>query len=288
MSAPATQRGVVAQAVFAAYEVLAMCLGLGMLAAICLAWAPITLLLYPLLPRRWGQAFGRLAVTVSFRFYLWFLSVFCYCRFDLDELDALKNESPLIIVANHPSLLDAVLILSRFPNMVCVMKAALANNILFGASARLARYICNDAPLELILRAREELREGAQLLIFPEGTRTTRFPVNPCSGSVGLIAGRTGVPIQALLIEFSSPYLGKEWPLFRRPSLPLRVRVRVGRRFPPAKDVMALTRELEEHFRHELSPAAAADPAPTQCAGICVAGCAAECVCGAPVVGTPS
>lgn len=253
------------RALFAAYEFVAMLLGLGMLAAICLAWTPVTLLAYPLLPRRAGQAFGRLAVMVSFRFYLWFLSVFCYCRFDLSELDALRRDAPLILVANHPSLLDAVLILSRFPNMVCVMKAALAGNPLFGAGARLARYICNDMPLDVILRAREELRGGAQLLLFPEGTRTTRWPVDPLVGSAGLIAGRTGVPVQALLIEFSTPYLGKEWPLFRRPTLPLSVRVRVGRRFAPPKDVPAFTRELEQYFRDELAGANAADTR-TECA----------------------
>lgn len=241
------------RALFAVYEVVAMLLGLGMLAVLCLAWAPVALVLDLLLPRRWGRAFGRLAIMLSFRFYLRFLSLFCCCRFDLSELDALRNEAPLILVANHPSLLDAVIILSRFPNMACVMKAALMKNVLFGANARLAKYICNDVPLEAILRAREELRDGAHLLLFPEGTRTTRFPINPCSGSVGLISGRTGVPIQTLLIEFSSPYLGKEWPLFRRPSLPLHISVRVGRRFSPPKDVTAFTRELEHYFRTELS-----------------------------------
>ncbi|MBI2307331.1 MAG: 1-acyl-sn-glycerol-3-phosphate acyltransferase [Rhodocyclales bacterium] len=267
-AAPDRRRGPLAGALFAAYETLAMLLGLGMLAAICLAWLPVTLPL-SLLPHNPGRRLGRLAIMGSFRFYLWFLGVFCYCRFDLDDLDSLRRDAPLIIVANHPSLLDAVILLSRFPNMVCVMKAALAGNILFGAGARLARYICNDVPLQVILRAREELRDGGQLLLFPEGTRTTEFPVNPCSGSAGLISARTGVPIQALLIEFSTPYLGKAWPLFRRPSLPLRVRVRVGRRFAPPKDVPVFTRELEAYFRDELS--AALGPA-AECRGERVGG----------------
>lgn len=261
MNAPVVRRGLAARTLLAVYETLAMGLGLGMLAVICLIWVPVALPLYLLLPSHWGRSIGRLAIMVSFRFYLWFLTVFCYCRFDLAELDGLRRDAPLIIVANHPSLLDAVILLSRFPNMVCVMKAALANNLLFGAGARLARYICNDMPLELILRAREELNAGGQLLLFPEGTRTTTFPVNPCSGSVGLISSRTGVPVQALLIVFSSPYLGKDWPLFRRPSLPLRVSVRVGRRFAPPADVHAFTSELEQYFRDELTATADADVA---------------------------
>ena len=195
---------------FVLYEFVAMLLGLGMLALLCLVWAPFALLLSWVLPARAGRFVGRYVIMWSFRFYLRFLAVFCYCRFDLDELDALRGDQPLIIVANHPSLLDAVIVLSRFPNMVCMMKAALMRNALFGAAARLAGYICNDAALDSILRSREELQAGAQLLLFPEGTRTTRFPVNACSGSVGLIAGRVtlGVGWLALPLDGLWPALG--------------------------------------------------------------------------------
>ena len=50
--------------------------------------------------------------------------------------------------------------------------------------------------------------------------------MGPCSATAGLIAARAGVPVQTLVIEMSTPYLGKHWPLFRPPSLPLAVRVR--------------------------------------------------------------
>ncbi len=232
-----------------------MVLGLGALAAICLAWLPFALVLHPLLPRRWGQPLGRRAIMAGFRLYLSFLEMACVCRFDLAELDRLRGEGPLILVANHPSLLDAVLIISRLPNVVCVMKAALMDNILFGAAARFARYIRNDAPLAMILDAREELRRGAHLLIFPEGTRSTDFPISACTNASGLIAERSKAPVQTLLIEFSSPYLGKAWPLFRRPQLPLAFSIRLGRRFDPPSDVPAFTRELEDYFRVALPPA---------------------------------
>ena len=238
-----------------AYEYLAMLVGLGALALICLGWLPFALLCYPLLPRRIGQPLGRLMIARGFRVYLGILSLLCACRFDLDALDRLSDEGPLILAANHPSLLDAVMILSRLPNAVCVMKAALMDNILFGAAARLARYIRNNAPLEMILNAREELCQGAQLVIFPEGTRTTDFPIDPCTPSTGLIASRTAVPVQTLLIEFSTPYLGKAWPLFRRPLLPLCCTIRLGHRFPPPGNVDTFTRELEAYFRNELSAA---------------------------------
>jgi len=235
-----------------AYEYVAMVIGLGSLAVICLGWLPFALVLNPVLSRRVGVRWGRYMITDGFRTYLNVLTRFCACRFDLSELDQLRHEGPLILAANHPSLLDAVLITSRLPNAVCVMKAALMDNILFGAAARLARYIRNNAPLEMILSAREELREGAHLVIFPEGTRTGTFPVDTCTPSTALIAGRTGIPVQTLLIEYSVPYLGKAWPLWKRPELPLRGRVRLGRRFPPPDNLASFTRELEAYFREEL------------------------------------
>jgi 1-acyl-sn-glycerol-3-phosphate acyltransferase len=234
-----------------------MVLGLGALALICLAWLPFAALLHPLLPRAAGARLGRRAIMAGFRGYLGFLQLFCACRFDLASLDRLRGEVPLILVANHPSLLDAVMIVSRLPDAACVMKSALLDNPLFGAAARLARYIRNDAPLGMILQARDELRRGAHLLIFPEGTRTPSFPVGPCLPSAGMIAERSGIPVQALLIEMSSPYLGKAWPLLQPPALPLRCRIRLGRRFAPPADALAFAAELETHFRSELG---AADP----------------------------
>ncbi len=247
-----------------AYERLAMVLGLGVLALCCLIWLPFAMLLHPLLPRRIGQSIGRLVARVGFRGYLAVLGWLCACRFDLEELDQLRGAGPLLLAANHPSLLDAVLILSRVPDTVCIMKAELMDNLLFGAAARLARFIRNDAPLAMILDAGEELRQGAHLLIFPEGTRTTTFPVNSCLPTVGLVARRNRVAVQVLLIEFSTPYLGKHWPLFRRPELPFRCRIRPGRRFTPPEDVAVFRAELENHFRAELSepwPATVTGPA---------------------------
>jgi 1-acyl-sn-glycerol-3-phosphate acyltransferase len=242
---------------WALYETLAMGIGLGSLAVLCLLWLPVAMLLYPVLPRPLARRLGRRANSLGLRIYLRLLRWFCACRFDLAELDTLRDAGPLILAANHPSLLDAVLILSRLPDTVCVMKASLMDNILFGAAARLARYIRNDPPLTMILRCRDELEAGTQLLIFPEGTRTTDFPLDPCQPTIGLIAKRANVPVQTLLIEYSSPYLGKSWPLFRRPRLPLHCRVRLGQRLAPSADLAEFTGALETSLRSELTPAPA-------------------------------
>lgn len=242
------------------YETLAMVAGLGLLGLICLAWLPFAMLLLPL-PGRWSRQLARRMHSRAFRFYLGFLSLFCACRFDLDALDALPQQGPLVVVANHPSLLDAVLIISRLPDAVCIMKAALLLNPLLGVSARLAGYISNAGPLEMMLQARAVLAQGAQLLVFPEGSRTSDFPLDACSASAGVIARAASVPVQTLLIECSTPYLGKTWPLLRRPKLPLHFRVTLGRRFEAPDDIAAMTGQMETYLRSELQarPTLAAD-----------------------------
>ncbi len=99
------------------------------------------------------------------------------------------------------------------------------------------------------------LRAGGVLLLFPEGTRTTRAPINPLVGSVGLIAKYANVPVQTLVIETDSPFLSKGWPLFKRPDLPITYRVRLGERFDPPTDVAGFTAQLDRYYRHALEGA---------------------------------
>ena len=235
------------------YERVAMVIGLGSLAVMCLLWLPFAALLHPVLPRRAGQHLGRLVIMWSFRHYLMLLTLLCGCRFELSALDALGAERSLIVAANHPSLLDAVVLVSRLPDAVCVMKARLMDNLLFGSAARLARYVRNDGAHQLIHNGRQCLAEGAQVVLFPEGSRTCQFPLDPLNASVGVLAKRARVPVQTVLLDYSTPYLGKRWPLWRAPVLPLTCTARLGQRFAPPQDPQAFTDTLERYLRAELS-----------------------------------
>lgn len=241
------------------YEYVLLYLGLGYLGAICLAWTPFAIVLHPLLPVRQGRRLGRLVIMAGFRSYLRFLTLIGACRFDLAALDGLRDEGPLILAPNHPSLLDAVMVISRLPNVACILKANLMDNVFLGAGARLARYIRNDSPLRMVMGANADLAAGSHVLIFPEGTRTVRRPVNPMTSSVGLISRRAKVPVQTIFIETASPYLCKGWPLFRKPDMPVTYRVRLGRRFDPPRDAQSFMRELEDYFAAELARATLPD-----------------------------
>ena len=232
-----------------AYAVLTL---LGM---ICLVYSVWALVMYPLLPRRVGTAAGRFGIMAGFRMFSWSLTMTGAYRLDLSAIDSLRDGPPVILAPNHPSLIDALLILTRHPNIACVMKAELMDNVFLGAGSRLARYIPSDQPRQMIKDAVADLREGGMLLLFPEGTRTKRDPINSLKASIGIIAKHANVPVQVAIIETDCPYLRKGWPLFRRPTLPITYRVRLGRRFDPPGNVNSFMTELECEFRQQLEGA---------------------------------
>lgn len=237
------------------YEYFALWFGLGLLGTISLTWTLFAVPLYHVLPKRWADPLGRWATTLCTRTYIGALALIGACRFDLSALDSLRDEGPLIVAPNHPCLLDALMVISRLPNMACIIKADILDNVFLGAGARLAGYIRNDAQLSMIKQAVAELKNGSHLLIFPEGTRTTRWPINTCKGTAALIASRARVPIQTVFIETDSGYLGKGWPLFRRPTMPITYRIRLGHRFAPPEKAGVFTEELERYFIDELRDA---------------------------------
>ena len=125
-------------------------------------------------------------------------------------------------------------------------------NVFLGGGAKMARYICNDSAHTMIRLAVEDLRRGGQLVVFPEGTRTVSSPLNAFRPGVTLIAKLAQAPIQTVFIDTDSPYLGKGWPLWRVPPLPLVFTLRLGQRFAPMQDSALLMQQLEHYFRHTL------------------------------------
>src|SRR5271170_4805548 len=160
------------------YEYFALYSSLTLLGLICLTWSVFALPLYFVLPRRIGTAIGRRGIMSGFRIYAWSLSVTRAYHLDLRGIDALKGGPPVILAPNHPCLIDALLILTRHPNIVCVMKSALMRNVFLGSGSRLARYVRNDSSRQMVKESVAHLREGGVLLLFPEGTRTVRPPIN--------------------------------------------------------------------------------------------------------------
>ncbi|MDQ6630015.1 MAG: 1-acyl-sn-glycerol-3-phosphate acyltransferase [Pseudomonadota bacterium] len=226
---------------------------IGQLGLMSLIWALLAPLLSLLLPRNTGTRAGRAAISWIYRTFWRSAEQLGMMRVDASALDVLRDEpGGLIVAGNHPTMLDALIVVARLPRGVCVMKAVLLRNIFLGSGARLARYIRNDSGRGMVRDAVASLKEGAQLVLFPEGTRTVRAPIDAFKPGVTLIAHLARVPIQTVLIETESPYLTKGWPLLRPPPAPVVIRVRLGARFAAEADHRSLLRRLEAYFAREM------------------------------------
>jgi 1-acyl-sn-glycerol-3-phosphate acyltransferase len=204
---------------------------------------------------RRARYFGQKLIHELFLFFVGYLRAFGVIELEADELSGLRDAGGLIVVANHPCLLDAVLMVSQLPKAVCLMKGSLARNIIFSGTARLAGYVHNKSGLGLAKKCEERLHEGSNLLVFPEGTRTLGEKLLPFKMGFALVAVLTRAPVQTVIITTESGCLGKSWPLFKKPVFPVRYSLRLGRRFQPMpqEDAKNFGGKVENYFRETLS-----------------------------------
>ena len=115
--------------------------------------------------------------------------------------------------------------------------------------------IPNDAGTSFIRQAEKKLQLGENLLIFPEGTRTTRGVVlNPFKNGFALIAIRNQSPIHTVLIEKEYPYLAKGESLLAPTQLPITLRLKAGKVFypKPGERPRELAARLQAYFQSTL------------------------------------
>ena len=252
--------GYLVRSVRLAYEYFVLYFGYLYFGTGCALVSLVSTVLHPLLPGRYGARIGRWMTGVHFRGFLALLRASGLVRIDLAALDQLRAQHSIIIAPNHPSLLDAVFIISRLPQIACIMKAEIWDSLFLGGGARLSGYIRNDAPINLIRLSTQELREGNQLLVFPEGTRTRVAPVNAFKGGFALMAKKSGAAVQTVFIETNSAFLCKGWPLLKKPDFPLFYRARLGMRFTSESDVKAFVLKLKNYYVEELSTPVLVEP----------------------------
>ena len=218
--------------------------------------------LYLVLPRTAAAGFGKRGIGFLLRVFFGLLKLSGLVKLDLSALDKLKGQRGIVIAPNHPCLLDALFVISRVPEVTCIMKAEIWDNPMMGGGVRLAGYIRNDSALNMVRLSAEELRKGHPLLIFPEGTRTRGKPINEFKGGFALIAKKAGAVVQTVFIETDSPFLSKGWPLFKKPQLPLVYRTRLGKRFTVEGDVKTFMISLQDYYRDELTYQPVPEPSP--------------------------
>jgi 1-acyl-sn-glycerol-3-phosphate acyltransferase len=171
-------------------------------------------------------ALARAVIRVAFRTFIALMQGLGVLRYEIIGAQRLERDG-LLILANHPTLIDTVFLMALVRRADCIVKANLWNNPFTGGPVRAAGYLNNDSGVDLVDDCIASLRSGNNLIVFPEGTRT------PGSGAICLkrgaanIAVRGGCDVTPVVITCHPMTLGKGEKWWRVPARFARFRIDV-------------------------------------------------------------
>ena len=161
-----------------------------------------------------------------------------------------------LILPNHPSLLDVVLILGKVPTLNCIVKKDLLNNPTMRNQILACGFLPNTESVELLEQSDEVLKEQA-LLLFAEGTRTGWDGVvnlNRGAVSIGLRSAKVITPVVIRMLPLN---LKKGQPWYQIPRTRIQYELIVGEDIDPQDWLQTqslpmasrrLTKYLEDYF----------------------------------------
>jgi len=192
----------------------------------------ISVTMFPLLRlSTWNAETARRRIQhgmqVTFRAFVETMRVLGIFTYRVEGAERLRKPGRLI-VANHPTLIDVVLLVSQMPEVDCIVKSGLWRNPFLRWPVSWAGYLPNAAGEKLIEECSATLRRGHSLLVFPEGTRTV--PGKPLRMQRGAahIALAANSDILPVTITCDPPALFKGNPWYRVPAQRFHMRVVVG------------------------------------------------------------
>jgi 1-acyl-sn-glycerol-3-phosphate acyltransferase len=221
---------------------------------------PLVVLLVRDRQRRIGL--GRQIVHRAFRAFISLMSVLGVLEYRVRGRETL-NQPGTLIVANHPSLLDIVFLISFVPEADCVVRASLFSNPFTRYALLAAGYISSHRdPAQVLSACRASLQAGGIMIVFPEGTRSeVGMPLRFLRGAANL-AVRLDCDMVPVVIRVGDHNLGKGCRWWRVPARKMPFDFEVKERLcvapwripgrEPAIAARELTAFLTEYFGREV------------------------------------
>ncbi len=127
-------------------------------------------------------------------------------RLEYKGLENIDRKKPLVIVMNHQSILDILLIFTIFLPAKMIAKKALARVPIVGWNLFMSGHILIDrqnrkSQIEAIRRMDDILLEGDSLMIYPEGTRTSDGNIAEFKKGAFRSACSTGTSVLPVVID---------------------------------------------------------------------------------------
>jgi 1-acyl-sn-glycerol-3-phosphate acyltransferase len=197
---------------------------------------------------------ARALIGALFRLFIRWMRLLGLLTYELHDMERLQRRG-LLVLANHPTLIDVVFLIGYVPDALCVVKSTLANHPSTRGPVRATGYICNNSGADLLQTCVDKLRAGGNLIIFPEGTRTRPGQPLKMQRGAAQIALRGGLDITPVHIHCEPLGLFKGQPWWRVAEQALRFRVQVAEDLPTAPFLEAAggeaslaARRLTEHL----------------------------------------
>jgi 1-acyl-sn-glycerol-3-phosphate acyltransferase len=184
-------------------------------------------------------------------------------KLDLAGVAALRSGTPVIVVANHPTYLDVVVLLALTRSACCVVKNAHWRNPCLWGIVRAAEYVSNADPEGFVRDCAQQLVRGYSMIIFPEGSRSPApNRLHAFSRGFAHTALAAGVPILPVLMHCDPPAFTKQMRWYHVPERAFRISVNVlaplgverlaPREMPSALAARNVTRAVEAHITQYL------------------------------------
>jgi 1-acyl-sn-glycerol-3-phosphate acyltransferase len=170
---------------------------------------------------------ARSLIHHAFRAFVGIMRALGVISVEVRGAEKLRREG-LLILANHPSLIDVVLLMSMVRRADCIVKASLARNPFTRGPVRAAGFVCNDSGPGLLDDCIGSLRAGNNMIIFPEGTRSPRAGASRLQRGAANVAVRGRVDVTPVRIRVTPPTLRKGDKWYRVPHRRAHFLIEVG------------------------------------------------------------
>lgn len=205
------------------------------------------------------QIYTRRLVHRTFLIFIRIMRLLGILTWEISGLDKLKRPG-ILVLANHPTLLDVVFLIAFIPNADCIVKSRLMRNPAMRGFVTLTGYITNDNADTLIDNAKASLEQGSTLIIFPEGTRSKPSQGIIFQRGAANIVIRSGFIPTPVIIECTPLTLSKQHKWYyipeRKPHFLFRVlddiQINNFMKKQPGLGARELTRYLENFFSTKL------------------------------------
>lgn len=139
----------------------------------------------------------------------------CGVKIMISGRDNVPSDRPVIFACNHASQVDILVLYLALPvEFRFVVKEELFKVPIMGLAMKAAGYIPikrsgGKAAMRSLSKAAQRIKEGASVVIFPEGTRSLDGKLAPFKPGGFLLAARSGCPVVPVAISGSNRILRK-------------------------------------------------------------------------------